>query len=1162
MRGFSLARTPQSRPRRLSDWLVRGGALLAALLGFSAQATVLDNFNDNTKTGWTDFTFVPGFGLPTETGGQFRFEQPPAGQAIFSASQKTSERFELKDGRSIEFRADIIQGGAKDSFAVLAFIPTTGSPGTLGGYGLAKSTTDVLITKGINKYLAVSQGDAAHLKQDNVTLVLNLTAKGGSVTVRAQILDKDANNAVLWEQTVVDTPAADVLAAGADDPAAPYITSGYFTLYLYQDFDRGAPESPYLAVYDNAEVFITDEAVLDNFDDNTKTGWSDFTFVPGFGLPTETEGQFRFEQPPAGQAIFSASQKTSKVFTLAEGERTSFSVDIIQGGAKDSFAVLAFIPTSGSPGTLGGYGLAKSTTDVLITKGINKYLAVSQGDAAHLKQDNVTLNLTLTVRNGSVVIDASILDKDANNAVLWHQTVVDSPAADVLAAGADDPAAPYITAGYFTLYLYQDFDRGAPESPYKVYYDNAIVAAPPVVANVAPIISEVTPVKFGNFLPASTTISFKATDDATIDPAGLAVVLNGARFTTANGLQVTGSGSTRTATLGGLQANRNYNAVLEATDAGGLTTRERVDFDTFSSSLLVIESEDYNFGGQFIDNPVPIAEGGGPQGDAYANQQGVQGVDFNDTRTGPNGEDTQWRQTDPVRMERTVDRPRAKYTAAGGAAAEVYDYAVGDFVDGEWYNYTRTFPPGTYEVYLRQALINMEAGESVLEQVTSDPSQDNQTTRILGSFLATLSGFEFRNAPLTDGTGNKTVLRLNGVTTLRVRIVGSDTSSQQRRQNYLVFVPVADAGTQRATVSSLSPANNSTASTTTPQVTAIIQNRDTTVDTASVRLQLNGSDVSATVTPSGTGATVSYLMPTLPAVGAVQNARLVFTDNQGVSQTNDWSFAFRYLELDPATRMSAPGSVRGFNVHVVQAPSDSPALENSLSRAESQLAPGSTIPRAYETNLVDALINYSQDALAGGNAGLFEGDLPIPGQTEEGGTENWALEAVAYLDLPAGIVRFGVVSDDGYKVATAVAPNSSTPALAFHNGGPANETFDVVVRTAGVYGFRLVWYERTGGANVEWFTVNTTTGDRTLINATGGVRAFTTATAPVQVELRGSATLDGSYAAVSGAQVDTDAKTITVPVPTESRFYRVAASGTPTITGIRVVGSNLVISYR
>jgi len=111
--------------------------LVARLIaGFSAiwlavttpQAKVLDNFNDNVKTDWSDFTFQTGFGLPTESNGQFRFELPPAGQAIFTASQKKSETFELKEGRTVEFRADVIQTGGKDSFAVLAFIPTAPSP--------------------------------------------------------------------------------------------------------------------------------------------------------------------------------------------------------------------------------------------------------------------------------------------------------------------------------------------------------------------------------------------------------------------------------------------------------------------------------------------------------------------------------------------------------------------------------------------------------------------------------------------------------------------------------------------------------------------------------------------------------------------------------------------------------------------------------------------------------------------------------------------------------------------------------------------------------------------------------------------------------------------------------------------------------------------------
>ena len=1153
----------QSLFRRISGWIRSGVAIATvASLSLSVQAKVIDNFDDNTKTGWTDFTFVPGFGLPTEAGGQLQFAQPPAGQSIFSASQKTSERFDLKEGRSIEYRVDVIKGGAKDSFAILAFIPTANSPGTLGGYGLAKSTTDILITKGINQYFAADDGPAANLKQDNVTLVLNLTVKNGSVIVKAKVLDKDANNAVLWEKTVIDSAAADVLVAGKDDPAAPYITSGYFTLYLYQDFDKGAPESPYQAIYDNAEAFVTDEAVLDNFDDNTKTSWTDFTFMPGFGLPTEAGGQFQFAQPPAGQSIFSASQKTSRVFTLAEGERLSFSADVVQGGAKDSFAILAFIPTANSPGTLGGYGLAKSTTDILITKGINKYFVADDGAVANLKQNNITLNLNLTVRGGSVFINARVLDKDANNAVIWEKSVVDSAAADVLVAGKDDPATPYITAGYFTLYLYQDFDKGAPESPYQAIYDNAVAAATPVEANVAPILSDFAPSKFANFLPASTVVSFKATDDVPLTDDGVALVLNGTRYTKANGLTLSGTGNSRTATFAKLEANRNYNAFFEVTDAGGITTREHSDFDTFTGSVLVIESEDYNFSGGFIDKSLPIAEGGGPQSDSYANQAGVQGVDFNDTRTAPRSQEAPWRNQDAVRMERTLDLVRSKYVAAGGAAAEVYDYVVGDIDTGEWLNYTRTVPPGSYEVYLRQALINMEAGESVLEQVTSEPTQPNQTVKTLGSFLGTLSGFTFRNTPLTDGSGNKTVVRFNGMTTLRVRQVTADTESKQRRQNYLALVPVADAGTQRAAVTALTPANNSVADTVTPKVDAVIQNRDTKVAASSVKLSINGTSVAATVTTTDTGARVSYTLDKLPAVGAVQAARLIYADTDGVLQTNDWSFAFRYLTLDPAARMAALGTTRGIKVQVVQAPVDAGLLENSLARAEAQLAVGSTIARAYETNVIASVINYSQEGFAGGFAGSIEGDEGIPGQSDEGGTDNWAMAAVTYLDLPAGVVRFGVQSDDGYKVAAGLTLDSSTPALSFFNG-VANDTFDVVVPQAGVYGFRMVWFERGGGAFVEWFTIDPATGKRTLINADGGIKAYTSAQAPVvAVQLLGSANLNGTYTALASAVVDLTAKTITIARPTENQFFKISGASSLTISGVRLVGETLVIAYR
>src|SRR5262249_16730409 len=155
-----------------------------------------------------------------------------------------------------------------------------------------------------------NQNVSPAVKNNNVTLVLTLSAKDGTVTLHGQVLDKDNGNAVIWEQTAVDTPDADVLADGSDSPAAPYLTRGHFALYCYEDFDRNAPQAEYRVVFDNAETCVLDDVVLDDFDDNVKTDWNDFTFIPGFGLPVEADQQFTFTLPPAGQAIFTGTRKT------------------------------------------------------------------------------------------------------------------------------------------------------------------------------------------------------------------------------------------------------------------------------------------------------------------------------------------------------------------------------------------------------------------------------------------------------------------------------------------------------------------------------------------------------------------------------------------------------------------------------------------------------------------------------------------------------------------------------------------------------------------------------------------------------------------------------------------------------------------------------------
>ncbi|MFN0129581.1 MAG: hypothetical protein ACKV19_23185 [Verrucomicrobiales bacterium] len=1136
----------------------------------SLDARIVDDFQDGQKLGWTDFTFQAGFGIASETGGQFRIEQPPAGTSIFSASRRTSELLELKEGRTLELRIDLVEGGGKDSFAVLAFLPEASDTSTLGGYGLAKSTTDFLLTKGINKYF-YNEHPAEAVKNENVSLVLTLRAQNGAVHIRGRVLDKDAGDAVIFEQTAVDTAAADVMADGTDSPPAPFLAKGHFALYLYQDFDIGEPEDPYKVVFDNAEVFETDRVVLDNFDDNTKTGWTDFNFQTGLGVPVETSGQFRFEQPPAGRPFFSASRRMADPLDLREGERLQLEVDLIEGGGADSFPVLAFIPKENDTSSLAGYGLAKSTTDLLISKGINRYFFNEHLEPA-IQQDNIRMGLILTARQGRVEIEAEIHDLNPGGGLVYRQTAVDTSAADVMADGSDEPAAPFVAEGHYALYLYQDYSMSNPEDPYKAYFDNAVVHTVPAAPNAAPVITDVTPGSFANFLPATTAIGFVVTDDQAIDASKISVTVNGTVHTTANGLVLAGTGTTRSGTLSGvLAANGNYSVVITASDAATASATTNLFFDTFAADTLVVEAEDYNFdGGGFINSPVPIVEGTGPEPNAYGGQFGFSEVDYFETRGAPNGTNTMYRFSDPIRMQRSFDLTRLKYTNAGGAAAGIYDYEVGDFAAGEWMNYTRTFPSGSYQVFLRQSQVNHPTSECVLERVTSDPSETNQTTTALGSFLGVPSGFLSRNIPLTDGSGeNLIVLRLDGPTTLRMRQVTTTPADASRAQNYLAFVRVSDVGPQRALISSLSPAPGTTVETVQPAISVEIQNRDTTVVPASVVLRLGGAAVPATVTATATGASVAYTYPAaaLPPAGSLQEAQVSFRDNENNEISASWSFTVTYKSLNADYRSTQPGGVRGFQVRVVQAPAGS-GLENSLQRAEDQLRPNSPYTAEVDHSAEVDLINFSEQE--GGSGGEFQENLGVPGIDGNNGTDDFVLEVRCWLQLSKGIHRFGVISDDGFKVNAGATPADFSGApLDFKNGGPANQTVDFVVPETGIYPFRFLWYERGGSAHAEWFSVDLASGVRTLINDpvdSRAVAAYRTVGAEEPPAVQASLSLAaGSWGSATDAVVDAIARTVTIPITGPLRYVRLvnpAVNGAaPVIRGVSIQGGALVISY-
>jgi len=97
------------------------------------------------------------------------------------------------------------------------------------------------------------------------------------------------------------------------------------------------------------------------------------------------------------------------------------------------------------------------------------------------------------------------------------------------------------------------------------------------------------------------------------------------------------------------------------------------------------------------------------------------------------------------------DTPRPYRTVSG---RYVPDYIVAGVQPGDWLNYTRSFPNGNYNVYLRTSSQGRQ--DVRLDQVTAGSATSNQATVLRGEFLVPNNQglTRFRYVPLTDSAGN------------------------------------------------------------------------------------------------------------------------------------------------------------------------------------------------------------------------------------------------------------------------------------------------------------------------------------------------------------------------------------------------------------------------
>jgi hypothetical protein len=240
-------------------------------------------------------------------------------------------------------------------------------------------------------------------------------------------------------------------------------------------------------------------------------------------------------------------------------------------------------------------------------------------------------------------------------------------------------------------------------------------------------------------------------------------------FTAANGLQFTGV-TTNWNVSYPLLANNIYRINISATDVNGGAASTNVFFDTCNPAFTW-EAEDYNHDhGQFMDNAAP---------DAYAGLGATPGVDIYDPNIAsgglayrPSGQNT----------EVTTDIPRLNYLATGAA-----DYDVSWNNIGNWANYTRTIPPGTFNLYLRAANGSASTGSASAALVISTDTTTSQTISNLGTFAIPDTGRSqaWTWVPLRDGANNLVRLDGGGVKTVRI------TSGGGYNANFYALFPVA-----------------------------------------------------------------------------------------------------------------------------------------------------------------------------------------------------------------------------------------------------------------------------------------------------------------------------------------------------------------------------------
>jgi hypothetical protein len=350
----------------------------------------------------------------------------------------------------------------------------------------------------------------------------------------------------------------------------------------------------------------------------------------------------------------------------------------------------------------------------------------------------------------------------------------------------------------------------------------------------------------------------------------------------------------------------------------------------------------------------------------------------------------------------------------------------------------------------------------------------------------------------------------------------------------------------------------------------------TPIVTSSVKLSVDGTNVTSTVTKSGNITSIAYTFPAILAPKSKHTVGVAFTDSKAETlsynfQVADYALLTKDLAVTPDT--SKPGFIWNYTQNDQSQP-------NSVASAESRLA------GLIGTNLVDVTVvgaalaagipnptnlflpahfeiatTINLDKAAGSNGNITPDDQ-MPGTPGIDGSSNGqAAEILYYVDLQPGTYQFSVNSDDGFQTTAGLIGDvfKSHVAGQFDGGRGASDTiYRVIVKDAGVYAFRTVWENGGGGSNIE-LTQKLADGTWVLLNGTGGPKTYRAITSALPTRITQAVPADGSTAGPADkidVVINEGSDTVT------DSSVKLTLNGAPITATVKRTGKVLEASYQ